>query len=249
MSSTFVCIVLAGALAVSHSKPSCTWRSSLRSDYGAIVILLFLFLNFRQAWRHPGVDKVNGIAGRWIKNEWRFYSDREWIVNVLRAKDGKRKPLFRDRVNDDPSRQMTFYVVAPDSAEHYPPNVKWLMFEWAFISDPFTARIPDFDPNSNVGHVIKDVPTEYLALEKASQTASYSKIDRAALDRQYDEQLYKPWKSAELERLYFVMCTITRAPVFSGFRWRTMFDYHTGRWRGYSDADLAAHKEIHRPYW
>ena len=193
-----------------------------------VVFLLFaLPYDFIKGFNAPEYVGVGEIKGRWIANEWRIYRDREWIANRIPRSWGD---IFRTR--DCTPIRMTFYVGNSASEECYSDHdTKFLMAHWAFISDPFTARIPYFDPLSNVGHVKKPIPLEYLHMEKAALEPRYSAIDQERLAQDYDLQKTMAWQDGYLEQLYFVMCAITREPLFSEIRINALRYYYSHRIR------------------
>ena len=211
-----------------------------------VVFLLFaLPYDFIKGFNAPEYVGVGQIQGRWIANEWKIYRDREWIANRMPSSWGD---IFR--IKDCAPIRMTFYIDNSASEECYSDHdTKFLMAHWAFISDPFTARIPYFDPSSNVGHVKKPIPVEYLRMEKAALEPRYSSIDQERLAQDYALQKTTAWQDGYLEQLYFVMCAITREPLLSEVRINALRYYYSHRIGSLSASELAELKSVHKPFW
>ena len=246
LTSAAVALALAGCLSLALRRPEWpAWRP-LVGGVLALLCLTDLRASAESPRRHWYTGRPGAKTLRWISNEWSFYADRS---SLLRAPFSRLPPIFSAVERDDPQRQMTFCLKVGDPEERYPPNVKWLMRDWAFITDPFTARIPDYNPDSNVGHVIKSVPSEYLALEKAALVPRYRDIDRPALEAAYRRQRLADWKDPSLQRLFFVVTAIVREPLFTPLRRRALLLYYSGRWRRMTAEELLPFQEAHRPYW
>ncbi len=101
------------------------------------------------------------------------------------------------------------------------------------LTDPFIARLPA-EPISRVGHLLHDIPNEYLGSRQvvSELTDWRRRLDEGDPSLAAEARALVPtdsWADGQLEQLWKDIQTVTRDPVLSVGRWRLIPGYAAGR--------------------
>lgn len=164
-----------------------------------------------------GRDPTGYLDSHGIGDERRFYYQSTGLLLHFQGVEVPRHPWVDEGKSYRALNRSMIVVRGSVGFLGFYAGPKVHIVDFLALTDPLLARLPAaFDPNWRIGHFVRNVPSDYLHAVTHGPGA-----------------LSDPDLRLFVEALW----TITRGPIWSRERWRTILDFNLGRYDHLVDQD------------